>query len=117
METTKIIESTANNVDYQSQWVDKKITKETALVNNSVLNILELVDQNASFKEEIEEQSIATNLSRKLWKKGAMLKEQLVMLWLNKWKPAETNRIEVANNITFWPPNMTIPLWWLSKAA
>jgi hypothetical protein len=73
-----------------------------------------------SFSNIIEEQSIATDLSRKFWKKGAMLSEQLAMLWLyDKWKPAEIkNIIEVANNTTFWAPNnMTIPLWWFSKAV
>jgi hypothetical protein len=135
METTQnknTIETAANNVDYQPQWVDQKITEKTASVNNSVSNILEWVKQNQytrqkevlwnekiSFSNIVEELSIATDLSRKFWKEGAMLSEQLAMLWLyDKWKPAEIkNRIDVANNTTFWPPHITIPLGWLPKAA
>ena len=130
MKTTKTIESTVNNVDYQPKWVDKEITEETASVNNNVLNILEWVNKNTrqkevlwnekvSFSDIVKEQLTATDLSRKFWKEGAMLQEQLAILWIdNELKPTKIkNRVEAANNTTFRAPHITIPLGWLSKVA
>jgi len=130
METTKIIESAVNNAEYQPRWVDKAVTKETASVNNNVFNILDWInsatrqnevlwEQKINFADMLAEQSVETDIARLTWAKpGAMLRDQLSLLWLhNKWTSEKTKNIEVANNSIFGSPDKTVQLWWPFEQA
>jgi len=118
------VKTAANDEYYQPEWVNKAITEETTPVKKSVSNILKGVDQKTSFEKEIEGQSTEIELVRELWKrtyvpKGAILRSQLEMLWLNYENWNQNEKLEPANDTTFWAPNMTTSLWWwdFAKAA
>ena len=103
-----------NNAEYQQEKVDNKNSTNKYVDNykNKTLEILE--NQEIKFSEFIDEQSVATDISRLWWlKQWAMLKEQLSILWLYKKSDKSKEQVEAANNI-FWAPNKTIQLWWLA---
>ena len=105
METIKTTIESANNVDYQPEWVDIKseISDVKELVIASINRKKEVLwetlnDEPLNMSEFAEEQQVATDLSRLFWKEWSMLGEQLANLGLNY----ENLKEKAVNNINKW---------------
>jgi len=110
METIKTINTAANNAEYQPNSTNKYVEK----YQKQTLEILQ--NPNTTFSEFINEQSIATDLSRLWWiKKWAMLKEQLSYLNLYNEGQQKQEKLQVVNNRLTWAPDLEPKiLWWLA---
>jgi len=109
MKTIETKLTAANNAEYKNNSTNNYVEN----YKKQTLEILQ--NPNTTFSEFIDEQSIATDISRLWWlKSGAMLKEQLSSLWLFQ-KGQNVEKEEAVNNLNFmWAPNKTVVLWWLA---
>ena len=106
MKTIETKLTAANNAEYKNNSTNKYVEE----YKKQTLEILQ--NPNTTFSEFIDEQSIATDLSRLWWiKKWAMLKEQLS--YLNLYNKGQQKQVESVNNTSInLAPNLTTKLWW-----
>jgi len=89
-----------NNAEYKDNSTNKYVEEYKKVT----LEILE--NPNTTFSEFIEEQALATDISRLGWlTPWAMLKEQLKALDLYK-KASSKEKMQAVNNSITWAPNL-----------
>ncbi len=105
----KTINTKTNFLNNENIWNKNEIKTQNQLFNKRLNDILK--PDNYDFWDMIDEQSMATDISRLIWAKPwAMLEEQLSSLWLYKQKQVCENSLQSSNDNTFWAPNKILPL-------